>query len=145
MLVDANLLLFAVYRRSPVHDRARQWLEQQLSGPRRVGLPWQSLGGFLRIATELRAFDRPLSPHGAWQRVVDWLGSPVAWVPQPGHRFPQILGELLVRHEVRGALIPDAQLAALAIEHGLTIYSADTDFARFSEVRWENPLAPDAS
>ena len=140
MLVDANLLLYAVQERVTHHEAAVVWLTEQLNGPRRVGLPWQSLSAFLRIATHPRAFERPLEPAIAWERVVDWLAAPAAWVPQPGPEHATVLGELIARHEVRGNLVPDAQLAALASEHGLTVCSADTDFARFAEVRWQNPL-----
>jgi predicted nucleic acid-binding protein len=73
--------------------------------------------------------------------VTDWLSVGGAWVPEAGERHTLILGELVIRHDVRGNLVPDAQLAALALQHGLTVYSADTDFARFTDVRWENPLA----
>jgi toxin-antitoxin system PIN domain toxin len=141
MLVDANLLLYAVDRGSSFHQAARGWLTEQLTGARRVGLPWQSLAAFLRIATHPRAFDRPLDPADAWARVTDWLNAAPAWIPEPGERHAVILGALIVRHDVRGNLVPDAQLAALAFEHGLTVYSADTDFARFTDVGWENPLA----
>ncbi|HEX8065671.1 MAG TPA: TA system VapC family ribonuclease toxin [Thermoleophilaceae bacterium] len=141
MLVDANLLLYAVHRQSPFHARARDWLADQLNGSRRVGLPWQSLASFLRIATHPRALERPLAPADAWDRVNDWLDAHVTWIPEPGEDHAAILGELVIAHDVRGNLVPDAQLAALALEHGLTLYSADTDFARFSDVRWENPLA----
>jgi toxin-antitoxin system PIN domain toxin len=141
MLVDANLLLYAVHRQSRFHVEAREWLTRELNGARRVALPWQSLTSFLRIATHPRAFDRPLSPANAWARVTDWLSADVAWIPQPGERHAAILGELVVRHDVRGNLVPDAQLAALAIEHGLTVCSADTDFARFTDVAWQNPVA----
>lgn len=142
MLVDANLLLFAIHRGSPFHTAAREWLTEQLNGPRRVGLPWQSLAAFLRIATHPRAFERPLDPGPAWERVTDWLAAGPVWVPEPGERHATILGELLNRHQIRGNLVPDAQLAALALEHGLAVASADADFARFPEVRWHNPLAP---
>jgi toxin-antitoxin system PIN domain toxin len=140
MLVDANLLLFAVHEASRFHAAARAWLAEQLNGPHRVGLPWQSLAAFLRIATHPRAFERPLDPTTAWARVTDWLDAAPAWIPAAGERHAEILGELIGRHDVRGNLVPDAQLAALALEHGLTVASADTDFARFTEVRWENPL-----
>jgi len=140
MLVDANLLIFAVHRASPLHRVAKEWLQTQLNGTRRVGLPWQSLGAFLRIATEPRVFGSPLSPDAAWDRVSAWLSSDAAWIPQPGVRYREILGDLLLRHQIRGNLVTDAQLAALALEHGLTVCSADTDFARFSELRWENPV-----
>jgi toxin-antitoxin system PIN domain toxin len=142
MLVDANLLLFAVDRRSAFHDAAREWLTAQLNGARRVGLPWLSLAAFVRIATHPRAFERPLDPATAWERVTDWLGAGPVWVPEPGPRHAEILGQLIVLHQVRGNLVPDAQLAALALEHGLTVASADTDFARFTDVSWTNPLAP---
>lgn len=140
MLVDANLLLYAVHRGADQHERAAAWLTEQLNGPRRVGLPWQSLTAFLRISTHPRAFQRPLSPKTAWERVSDWLGAPVAWIPEPGPEFRRILGELMTNHEVQGNLVPDAALAALAIEHGVTLCSADTDFARFHDLDWRNPV-----
>lgn len=140
MLVDANLLLYAVHKQSEHHEAAAEWLTHRLNGPRRVGLPWQSLGAFLRISTHPRAFERPLSPATAWERVTNWLSAPVAWIPQPSHEHPRVLGTLITAYDVRGNLLPDALLSALAIEHGLTLYSADTDFARFRELRWENPI-----
>lgn len=140
MLLDANLLLYAVDEAGPQHARASAWLTDQLGGPRRVGLPWQSLIAFLRIATNPRAARRPISPDVAWEQVEEWLAAPAAWVPVPGPAYGRILGELIVRYGVSGNLVPDAQLAALALEHGLTIHSHDTDFVRFREVRWENPL-----
>lgn len=142
MLVDANLLLFATDDTSPFHLPARDWLTERLSGPRRVGLPWQSLAAFLRISTHSRAYDNPLGPAQAWAHVSAWLAREVTWTPVPGPRYAEILGELITRHRVRGNLVADAQLAALSLEHGLTVCSADTDFARFTEVRWENPVAP---
>lgn len=141
MLVDANLLLFAADERSHFHAPARDWLGAQLTGARRVGLPWLSLTAFFRISTSTRASDNPLAPEVAWEQILEWLRPNVAWIPAAGRHHAEILGELVTRHQVRGDLTTDAQLAALAIEHGLTVASADTDFARFTEVRWENPLA----
>jgi toxin-antitoxin system PIN domain toxin len=140
MLVDANLLLYAVHQRAVQHEVASAWLTEQLNGSRRVGLPWQSLAGFLRIATHPRAFEHPLDAATAWQQVVEWISAPAAWLPEAGRGYATLLGELMTRYEVRGNLVPDAQLAALALEHGLTVCSADTDFARFTEVPWVNPL-----
>jgi toxin-antitoxin system PIN domain toxin len=140
MLLDANLLLYAIQERAGQHKHASAWLTEQLNGPRRVGLPWQSINAFLRISTHPRAFQRPLDPPTAWACVMDWLTALVAWVPEPGHEYGRIFGELIRTYEVRGNLIPDAALAALAIEHGVTLVSTDTDFARFRELRWENPL-----
>lgn len=140
MLVDANILLFAVDKKSRFHPVAARWLTERLSGPRRVGLPWQSLAAFLRISTHPRAAEQPLSPDEAWSHVEDWLAAEAAWIPLPTDRHAEVFGSLVTRYQLRGNLVADAQLAALAIEHGLTIYSADTDFARFTEVRWENPI-----
>lgn len=140
MMVDANILLFAVDDSSPFHARATRWLTAQLNGPRRVGLPWQSLGAFLRISTHHRAAERPLGPDEAWSHVEAWLAAEPAWIPGPTDRHAQVLGALIRTHQLRGNLVPDAQMAALAIEHGLTVCSTDTDFARFPEITWENPL-----
>lgn len=141
MLIDANLLLFAVDSESPFHAAAREWLTEQLNGSRRVGLPWESLSAFLRISTHPRAAARPLAPEEAWEIVAGWLDAGPAWIPLPTERHADVLGALLEKYRIGGNLVPDARLAALAVEHGLTVCSADTDFARFTEVRWENPLA----
>lgn len=140
MLVDANILLYAVDESSPQHERCRPWLEEQLNGSRRVGLAWQCLVAFVRIATHPRALDHPLTPDAAMDHVEAWLAAPAAWIPLPTPAHASVLGELLRRHAVTGDLVPDAGLAALALEHGLTVCSADTDFARFTEVEWLNPL-----
>jgi len=140
MLLDANVLLYAVHERAERHEAASRWLTEQLNGTRRVGVPWQSVTAFLRISTHPRAFARPLSPATAWERVADWLAPSVAWVPEPGPEYGRILGDLITRYGVRGNLVPDAALAALAMEHGVTLISTDTDFSRFRELRWENPL-----
>jgi hypothetical protein len=105
-----------------------------------VGLPWQSLAAFLRISTHPRVADRPLSPDEAWSHLEAWLAAEVSWIPEPTERHAEVLGSLIRSHQLRGNLISDAQLAAMAIEHGLTVFSADSDFARFPEIRWENPL-----
>lgn len=106
-----------------------------------MGLPWQSLGPFVRIVTHPRALDRPLTAAEAWGHVRAWLAQPSVWIPVETERYASVLEDLLLRHDVRGNLVSDARLAALAIEHGLPVASADTDFARFPEVRWVNPLA----
>ena len=141
MLVDANILLFAVDSASPFHETAAGWLTEQLNGPARVGLPWSSLGAFLRISTHPRAAEHPLQPTDALQHIEAWLATEPAWIPQPTERHAEILAGLIRKHHPRGNLISDAQVVALAIEHGLTVCSADTDFARFPEIRWQNPLA----
>jgi hypothetical protein len=141
MLVDANILLFAVNSAAPQHERAAAWLEDALNGSRRVGLPWESLTAFVRLVTNPRVVARPLSPVDAWSFVEEWLTAPAAWIPTPTERHAAVLGDLVRRYRAAGRLVPDAHLAALAIEHGAELVSADTDFARFVEIRWSNPVA----
>lgn len=141
MLLDANILLYAVDETSSRHMVARTWLEEVLNGPQRVGIPWQSVWAFLRIVTNPRALANPLSAVDAWDLVDGWLSAPASWVPQPGRQHREVLGRLITSGDTRGNLVSDAVLAALAVEHGLAIVSADSDFARFPEVRWVNPVA----
>lgn len=141
MIVDANLLLYAVDASSPHHERVRIWWEEQLNGDARVGIPWHSLLAFLRIATHPRALRRPLPSGDAWARVQDWLDQDVVWTPVPTDRHAGIMARFVERYRVAGNLVPDAHLAALAHEYGVPVASADTDFARFEEVRWVNPIA----
>lgn len=140
MIVDANILLYAVDTQSAHHDRAAEWLVSALNGQRRVGLPWQTLGAFVRIATHPRVTSHPLGGLEAQRYVESWVGSRAAWVPPATDRTVRLLVDLCRRHRVTGNLVTDAQLAALAIENGVEVVSADSDFARFPEVRWVNPL-----
>ena len=140
ILVDANLLVYAHVRSLPQHEQARQWLDRRLNGAAPVGLPWPSLLGFLRLITNPRIFERPRPLIEAWQQVNDWLDCDTVWIPGPTDKHRQILEPLLAATGGRSNLVPDAHLAALAIEHGLILCSTDGDFARFPALRWENPL-----
>jgi len=140
VIVDANLLLYAADRDSSFHQRAADWLTQVMRGDSRLGLPWQVVVAYVRLATHPRVFARPLDPATAWQDVENWLRRDNVWVPQPTDRHREVLGGLVARHHPTGNLVSDAHLAALAIEHGVAICSADSDFARFPECRWVNPL-----
>jgi toxin-antitoxin system PIN domain toxin len=141
ILVDANLLIYAGVDSFEQHESARRWLDERLNGVAPVGLPWSSLLGFLRVTTNPRVFERPTAMADAWRQVLAWLACESAWVPQCGERHRDILGGLLTAPGVHANLVPDAHLAAIAIEHGLILCSTDGDFARFSGLRWENPLA----
>lgn len=140
ILVDANLLVYAHVSSFPQHDRVRDWLDTRLNGTASVGLPWPSLLGFIRLVSNPRIFERPQSIADAWKQVEEWLTCESVWIPQPGERHHEILGPLLSDTGLRSNLVPDAHLAALAMEHGLTLCSTDGDFARFSGLRWNNPL-----
>jgi toxin-antitoxin system PIN domain toxin len=142
ILIDANLLVYARVSSFAQHDRARDWLDRQLNGLPRVGLPWASLLAFLRLVTNPRIFEQPEPIAEAWDQVMGWLACDPAWIPQPTERHLEVLGQLIALPGVHGNLVPDAHLAALAIEHGLTLCSTDGDFARFPGLRWLNPLVP---
>lgn len=140
ILVDANILVYAHVEDFGHHERARDWLDEQLSGTARVGLPWESLAAYLRIVTNPRIFPRPLPAAAAIAQVREWLERDAAWTPAPTERHVEFLGENLKVDGARADLVPDAHLAAIARGHGLTVMSNDSDFARFPNVRWENPL-----
>jgi uncharacterized protein len=140
ILVDTNLLIYAHVRTFSQHAAARAWLDGELNGATRVGLPWPSLLAFLRIVTNPRLFERPQPMADAWAQVRAWLRSDVAWIPTPTERHEAVLDQLLAAPSVQANLVPDAHLAALAIEHGLTLCSTDADFARFDKLTWRDPL-----
>ena len=140
ILVDANLLIYASISDFSQHQAARDWLDGQLYGTTRVGLPWPSLLALVRVATNPRVLVRPLAMEDAWGQVTGWLACGPVWIPQPTERHADILGRLLALPGVRANLVHDADLAALAIEHGLILCSTDGDFARFPGLRWQNPL-----
>ena len=142
ILVDANLLTYAYSSNFPQLAAARAWLDQQINRSARVGLPWASLLAFLRITTNPRMFSSPVPMSKAWAQVEVWLACDTVWVPAPTERHASVLGSLLSQRDILGNLVSDAHLAALAIEHGLTLCSADGDFARFASLTWRNPLAP---
>lgn len=139
MIVDANVLLYAVDDESRFHTEARTWMGSAMNGVERVGLPWATLTAFQRIITHPRATAHPATPEEAWNFITDWLDADQAWVPVPGTRHREILGGLLTGGDLRGNLVTDAHLAALAIEHGVGICSFDSDFARFQDLRWVHP------
>lgn len=139
ILVDANLLIYASAPETAQHAAAKDWLDGCLNGPSRVGLPWPSLLAFMRIVSNPRLFEGASLAH-ARDQVQAWLALPNTWVPAATEEHPRILNELL-ENERSHRLVPDAHLAALALEHGLILCSSDGDFARFGALRWENPLS----
>jgi toxin-antitoxin system PIN domain toxin len=141
ILVDANLLIYAVDADSPNHRRARPWLERTLSSDESVGLPWIVLLAFLRITTHPAVLRKPLDPEDALAYVDAWLEQPGVETPGPGPAHWSILRTLLAAAGTAGNLTSDAHVAALAVEFGATICSTDNDYRRFPGVRHENPLA----
>jgi toxin-antitoxin system PIN domain toxin len=141
ILVDANLVLWAHHRAFAEHEAAREWWAATLSEVPFVGIPWPTTLAFLRVSTHPRALERPLSVEQAWNVVRGWLELGNVHVPIPGERHAAILGDVLVRGQAGGNHTSDAHLAALAIEWGLELVSADRDFARYPGLRWRDPLS----
>ena len=138
-LVDANVLLYAVNRDAPQHASARDWLDEALSGGARVAFCWVVLLAFLRLSTNERIFDEPLSASEAIAQAEDWLAQPAAVVVEPTARHLGVVQQLLAPLETGGNLVNDAHLAALAVEHRCTVVSYDTDFLSFNGVKLETP------
>jgi uncharacterized protein len=128
ILIDANLLLYAYHPRAEQHQKSRVWLEAVLSGPDLVRFAWLTLWAFLRISTNPRVFDRPLSPEEAGTAISSWLAQPVAGIVEPGERHWEISRGLIREGQAVGPLVMDA---AIAIEHGATLCATDRYFARF--------------
>jgi toxin-antitoxin system PIN domain toxin len=140
ILVDANLLIYALDSDSPHHARARPWLERTLSGTALVGLPWIVILAFIRLTTRSGIMRRPLPLPDALAYVDSWLGQPCVEAVAPGEHHWPILSSLLEAIGSAGNLTSDAHIAALALERGASVCSADHDFARFPGVRHVNPL-----
>jgi toxin-antitoxin system PIN domain toxin len=140
LIVDLNLLLYASNRDAPQHDAARVWWEAALTADETVGLPWAVVLGFVRLVTNRTITPRPLRPAQALEIVDDWLAQPSVRIAEPTERHWGILKDLLGNTGTAANLTTDAHLAALAIEHGATLCSADRDFGRFERLRVRNPL-----
>lgn len=143
ILVDANLLLYAVAPESPDHEAAHAWLEARLNDVDRVGLAWTTLLAFVRLSSNPRVAARALSPSQAWAFVEkEWLSRPNVWIPAPGASYARILTQLFENFATTSRKVTDAHAAALAIEHGLILCSADRDFANLPGLQYMNPLRP---
>jgi len=145
ILIDANILVYAANHSAPEYEAAHRWLDAQLSGTDRVGLPWPSLLAFVRLVSNPLVVRHPVSVAEAWRQVQEWVQCDNVWVPQPTDQHAEILGALCLSAFMTARLVPDAHLAALAIEHGLTLCSTDGDFAKFPNLTWKNPLTVEAA
>ena len=140
-IVDANVLLYAVNEAAPQHGPARAWLEKTLSGTEPVGFTWAVLLAFFRLSTRAAVFPRPLTLDQAFEAVGSWLAQPCAEIVDPGDGHLDLLSRLLKPLGAAGNLTSDAHLAAIALEHGAELCSCDSDFSRFTGLRWTHPLA----
>jgi len=141
-LVDTNLLLYATFKDAPEHDRARLWLERCLAeGEGTVALCWPVIYAFLRLITSPRVFGRhALTVGEGWAVVAAYLEQPAVRIVTPGAGHATIAAELAETPGLRSDDVPDIEIAALAIEHGLVLASHDHGFRRFSRLRFADPL-----
>jgi len=140
VLIDANLVMWAHHQQFPRHNEAREWWNGLLSRAPSVGIPWPTIVAFVRLSTHGRVLRSPIQVTDAWSVVEGWLGRTNVWTPVPTERHAGLLGDVLRRGAASGDHASDAHLAALALEWGLELLSADRDFARYPGLRWTDPL-----
>lgn len=138
---DVNLLLYAYDAASLFHAKANAWWRECLSGTEIVGLPCVVMFGFVRIATNPRAFQHPMTPREAAGHVRSWLAQPNVQLLDSGPRHVEPVLKLLESLGAAGNLVTDAQIAVVALEHGAVLHTSDSDFIRFPGLRWFNPIA----
>lgn len=141
IVIDANLLIYSYDTDSPHHPKSSAWIERMLSGGEAVGLSWRTIAAFLRVVTNRRLPGKRVALENAVDTVQEWLERPNVRILVPGDIHWSLLRRMILEGGASGPLISDAQLAALTIEHGGVLYTADRDFARFPSLRWTNPLA----
>ena len=141
IILDVNVLLYAYNLRAPQHPKTADWLSNVFARAELIGLPWATLWGFIRIATNPRLSPNPGSPEQVFDIVRKLLANPAVHVVNPGPRHAEILTQLVLKYRAAGPLVSDAVLAALAIENGAFLASCDQGFSRFAGLRWINPLA----
>ena len=140
IVIDVNLLLYAYSAPSPRQEKVRAWLEKTLSSVEPVGLPWPVISAFIRIVTSLKLSGLRRSPQEAIAAVEHWLGQPNVRILTPGDNHWAQFRQMILDGQALGDLVSDAHIAALTIEYGGVLYTADRDFARFPGLRWVNPL-----
>lgn len=140
IILDANILLYAYDSTSDKHTQALAWVERVFSDGTVIGIPWQTVAAFLRIVTNPKLSGRRFTTEEAVEVVEIWIGQPNVRFLAPGEQHWSILRRMLIDGQARGPLVTDAQLAALALEHGGELNTTDRDFARFPGLRWNNPL-----
>lgn len=138
--VDVNVLVYAHRTESPDHDRFLGWLEAARASDEPLGLSPLVLSGFLRVVTHPRVFREPTPLGTALDAVEVWRNTPNVVEVTPGRRHFEIFTRLCREVDARGNVVPDAYLAALAVERGARWYSADRSFARFADLDHRHPF-----
>jgi len=140
ILLDVNVLLYAYDSTSPFYPRLSAWIEELLSGPEEIALPWVTIWAFVRVRTNPVMVQNPATLVDSFELIRTWLGTEGVRLVHPGPKHLEILEHLVLEYGIRGAKLSDAVIAALALEYGAAVASTDHDFSRFEEIRWINPL-----
>lgn len=140
IVVDANLLIYSHDTSTAEYAKSSAWLESTLSGTEPVGLSWQAVSAFLRVVTNRRLPGKRVSLQEALHAVEEWLEQPNVKILAPGNDHWPLLRRMIVDGAAAGPLVSDAEIAALTIDYGGVLYTADRGFARFPGLRWVNPL-----
>lgn len=140
IILDANVLLYAYDSSSAKHSEARAWVEQVFSGEPAIGIPWQTISAFLRVITNNNLPGDRFSIEQAAEIIDQWLEQPNVRFLAPSGEHWTYFRRMLLEGQARGTLVTDAQLAALTLEYGGQLHTTDRDFARFPDLRWQNPL-----
>lgn len=139
-VLDVNVVLAAHRQDHPDHPVARAWLDRLVAGDEQFGVPWSVWWSFLRLASHPRVFPMPTPIGDSLDFATAVRAQPGHLPAEPGPRHLDCLQEACRRGEATADLVPDAVLAAVALEHGATVVSFDRDFARFDGIDWEQPV-----
>jgi uncharacterized protein len=140
IVVDANLLVYSYDTNSADHKKSAEWIERVLSGTEAVGLPWPCICAFVRVVTNRGLAGIRVTADAALEVVEEWLEAPNVQILVPGDHHWAEFRRMVVEGQAPGPKVTDADIAALTIEYGGVLYTADRDFARFPGLRWINPL-----
>jgi toxin-antitoxin system PIN domain toxin len=141
IIPDVNVLVYAHRAEAANHESYRHWLEMVANGDQPFALADIVLSGFVRVVTHPRVFRPPSPIDDALGFAEDLIGQPNCVMIRPGRRHWALFARLCRESGAQGNLVPDAYLAALAIEGGCELFTTDRDFARFKGLRWRHPLA----
>lgn len=141
IVVDANLLIYSYDANSTDHRKSSAWFEEVLSGTETVGLPWHCICAFIRVVTNRGLAGMRVASSDALAVVEEWLQSPNVRILLPGDQHWSVFRRMAIDGQAHGVLVSDAEIAALTIEYGGVLHTADRDFARFPGLRWVNPLS----
>jgi uncharacterized protein len=140
IVLDANLLIYSYDTRSPHHKKSLSWVERALCGIEIVGLPLQTVSAFVRVLTNRKLPGVRFGLEQAAEVIDEWLAQPSVRLLLPGEDYWHVLRRVIIEGQASGPLVSDAEIAALTIEYGGVLHTADRDFARFPGLRWKNPL-----